>query len=215
MLRCFALLCLALGACAPSPPDLAAPAVPALTQATALRDAGQDVDAAPAPADAAPADVALGRSGAPINRIYDAVLGQPCAPVHERGGWCAICDRRGRTVGVVLPGDFLYVHGDDVFRRSPDTNDVSPRRLVYRMAVDAHTLRAQVLSCPGCRRQMGWSIAVSLAGLADVEPALRQRLQVALGWPAEPLLGDASAFRAALATPPLRDAPACPSGVLR
>jgi hypothetical protein len=216
MRRCSALLCVSLIACAPAPASPEAPAPPALTQATGARDAGQPVDSPATTAEAALADAAAARSSAPVHRIYDAVAGRPCAPVHELGGWCAVCDRRGRTVGVVLPGDFLYVHGDDVFRRSPDTQDVSPWRLIYSMAVDARTLRAQVLTCPGCRRQLGWSVVVSLAGLAGVEPVLRQRIQVALGWPAEPLLGDEHAFRAAPApAPPSRDAPACPDGVLR
>lgn len=151
-----------------------------------------------------------------MHRIYDAVVGRPCAPVHQLGGWCAVCDRHGRAVGVVMPGDFLYLQGGDVFRRSPRTQDRSPHRLIYSVAVDARTLRAQVLTCPGCRRQIGWSIIVSLAGLAAMEPALRQRIQGALGWPAEPLLGDEHAFRAVPAVaPPARQAPTCPGGVLR
>jgi hypothetical protein len=73
-----------------------------------------------------------------------------------------------------------------------------------------------VLTCPGCPRQIGWAIIVSLPGLAAVEPALRQRIQGALGWPAEPLLDDEHAFRTAPApAPPAGQVPACPDGVLR
>jgi hypothetical protein len=135
--------------------------------------------------------------------------------VDELGGLCALCDRHGRTAGVVVPGDYLYVRGDEVFRSSRTTHDQSPRRLIYSVAVDAHTLRAQVLTCPGCRRQIGWSIMVSLAGLEAMEPTLRQRIQGALGWPTAPLLGDAHGFRTTPATAPAQHAPACPDGLLR
>jgi hypothetical protein len=220
MLRWSGLLCvaLALGACAPSPASPEAPAARAPAPAPALgaRDTGQHDDNPPAAAAAAPAAAAPAEASEPVHEIYDAVAGRPCAPVHELGGWCAVCDRHGRTVGVVMPGDFLYLQGDDVFRRSPDTQDQSPHRLVFRVAVDARTLRAQVLTCPGCRRQIGWSIIVSIPGLTGVEPALRQRIQGALGWPAEPLLGDERAFRAVPApASPAGQAPECPGGVLR
>jgi hypothetical protein len=216
MLRWSGLLCVALVACAPTSasPEAPAPRAPA----PGARDTGQHDGNPPAAADAAPADTAPAPAPIrpPVHEIYDAVVDRPCAPVDELGGWCAVCDRHGRTVGVVMPGDFLYLQGDDVFRRSPDTQDQSPRRLIYSVAVDAHTLRAQVLTCPGCRRQIGWSIIVSIPGLAAVEPALRQRIQVALGWPAEPLLGDAHAFRAApTPTAPAGQAPGCPDNVLR
>jgi hypothetical protein len=220
MLRWSGPLCvaLALGACAPSPATPATPAAPA--PAPGARDAGQHDDNPPAPADAASAHAAPSPAPAPIHppvhQIYDAVAGRPCAPVHELGGWCALCDRYGRTVGVVMPGDYLYLQGDDVFRRSPDTQDYAPRRLVYSVAVDARTLRAQVLTCPGCRRQIGWSIIVSIPGLDALAPALRQRIQAALGWPAEPLLGDERAFRDAPApASPAAQAPECPDGILR
>lgn len=198
------LLCAALVACAPATPEAPAPPV-----SPTARDAGH------ADGDRAPADAAPLAPGAPVHRIYDAVVGRPCAPAIALDV-CVLCDRHGRAAGVVIPGDYLSLHEDPgLFRSSPDTGDPTPHRLVYRMAVDTHTLRAQVLRCPGCRRVMGWAVIVSLAGLAELAPVLRQRLQVALGWPAEPLLGDAHEFRSAPATEPSRYAPECPDGVLR
>ena len=106
MLRWSGLLCftLALGACAPSPASPEAPAtsaaVPATAPAPGARDTGQNDDnrtapANTAPADTPPADAAPAPTSASVHRIYDAVAGRPCAPVHELGGSCAICDRQG------------------------------------------------------------------------------------------------------------------------
>ena len=211
--RSAGVLSLCLLACGPSRPG---PEAAAQAPATTAHDASNRVDGGPALAAANADGLPPALDSAPVHQVYDAALGRPCATVDDLGGLCAICDRHGRTVGVIMPGDFLYLQGDDVMRRSPDVQDRSPRRLLYTMAVDENTLRAQVLTCPGCRRQMGWSLVVSLTGLTGVEPAIRQRIQSALGWQAEPLLGHAPAFRTAVAsTPPAVSPPACAGGLLR
>jgi hypothetical protein len=213
VLRSAGVLFMFLLACGPSRPS---PEAAAQAPAITARDASHRVDGGPVLAATNADGLPPALDGAPAHHVYDAVLGRPCAAAGDVGDLCAICDRHGRTVGVIMPGDFLYLQGDDVIRRSPDVQDQSPHRLLYAMAVDGSTLRAQVLTCPGCRRQIGWSLIVSLAGLAGVEPAIRQRIQGALGWPAEPLLGDAHAFRTAVASaPPAGSPPACAGGLLR
>ncbi len=212
LLRSAGVLSLCLLACGPSRPS---PEAAAQAPASSGHDASTRVDGGPALAAANADDLPPALDSAPVHHVYDAALGRPCAAVDDLGGLCAICDRHGRTVGVIMPGDFLYLQGDDVIRRSPDVQDHSPRRLLYTVAVDDSTLRAQVLTCPGCRRQIGWSLVVSLAGLAGMEPATRQRIQSALGWQAEPLLEHAHAFRTAVASTPVASPPACAGGLLR
>jgi hypothetical protein len=190
---------LALAACGgPRPPEEAphtAPATPPLGSSSA-----------------APAAQSAGSSHGPA----DTLLGKPCSEPKVPQERCRLCDGHDRIAGVVIPGDFLRLHGDKtIFRRSPDTSDTSPHRLVFTMAASAETLWAQVLTCPDCRRELGWAVALSFAALRDLSPGLRGDLQAALGFPAAPLLDGAAAFRAAAAADPTREGVACPGGVRR
>ena len=124
-----------------------------------------------------------------------AELGGPC-PSRPRA-LCVVCNGEQRVVAVYQPGDFLRIGDRDaVVSRSPQSTDFHPRRLEWAVAVTDRLVSAQVLTCPGCRRQMGWAVMIDLAGLASTDPAVRRELQAALGWPDDPLLHDVAAWRA-------------------
>src|SRR5687768_8408490 len=124
-----------------------------------------------------------------------AALGGAC-PVPDDGAvQCAICNDDGRAVAIVQPGDFLSLHGDPAVIASTRATDL--RQWQWTIAVSGGVVRAQVLTCPHCRRQMGWSILIDLAELASTPEATRQDLQTALGYPASPLLTSEDDWRAA------------------
>lgn len=145
----------------------------------------------------------------------EALFGKPCAAPRGPAETCTLCDSHDRIAGVLMMGDL--VHFDDsgaVFRRSPPPTDAASGKLAFTMAGNAESLRAQVLTCANCARQMGWGAVVSFASIKDLSPALRAELQVALGYPAAPLLDSPAAFKATTPKPPAASL-ACPDGIRR
>jgi len=63
-----------------------------------------------------------------------------------------------------------------------------------------------------CARQMGWSLVVALDELQRADPEARREVQVALGYPEEPLLGDEAAWRAATPATPAAHPPCVVGG---
>ncbi len=131
---------------------------------------------------------------------------------------CVVCNGDQQVVAVYQPGDFLRTDadGDAVVSRSPASNNFDPRRLEWTIAVTDRLVSAQVLTCPGCRRQMGWAVMIDLSGLASTDPTVRRDMQAALGWPGNPLLHDAAAWRATAPGTPQRGGfpRACPNRVI-
>lgn len=157
--------------------------------------------APPPPRDAGPHPIAIESAA---STRFDPLLGAPCATPLGGRGVCAICDRHDRIVALVMPGDFLRVPGAE---RSGVVG-ASAHRLEYAIAVGQGSLRAQVLTCPGCERQIGWALLAATDALPDLDPDARGAIQAACGWPASPLLDEAG-LRATPAHAPARQPPPC------
>jgi hypothetical protein len=122
---------------------------------------------------------------------------------------CAICNGDGRVVAVVQPGDFLSLHDDPAVIARSGPTPLGSGDTEWTIAVSDGEVRAQVLTCPHCRRQMGWSIRIDLAALATTDEETRIALQASLGWPASPLLTAEDDWRTPPPAPPA-DGTACP-----
>jgi hypothetical protein len=141
---------------------------------------------------------------ASLSPPLEGVLGMPCMAPADVGQLCTLCDRYGRIVGLLLPADLVRTSEHDAARAaSPAPQASDPRALKYTVAVGQSMLSAQVFTCPGCERMMGWGVSLALSSLPDLAPALRSELQVSLGWPATPLL-DEAALRSTPAGAPSR-----------
>nr|MDQ3366659.1 hypothetical protein [Myxococcota bacterium] len=157
--------------------------------------------------------------GTVIAPAFDAriapVLGRPCATTPDAGQRCWLCDASGAIVGAVLPGDHVHVDlsSAGVVHAGGGGAGAGPRTLTYAVAVEAGGLRAQILTCPGCRRQLGWGLEITASGWSALGPTLRSELLVSLGYPAGTLALDQ--LRGARPTAPSASPIACPAGSRR
>jgi hypothetical protein len=98
--------------------------------------------------------------------------------------------------------------GASIIAQSPAAK--SPRDLEYTVVVTKDRLVAQIFTCPGCRRRMGWGFDVALEDLRALDDDNRRALQKAVGVAEAPLLGTIDEWAAAKVTGPPSAAPSLP-----
>jgi len=147
------------------------------------------------PMDAGPAEVP-GRAAE--------LMGKSCRNAPRRAERCRICDG-DVIVGVVMPGDLIGIPDDDPYRVRVGGSEPEA---VHVVAVGGGLLRAHMLTCPICRRKMGWGMVVQLDAWTKLPAPLRVALQQAAGYEAADPLSVAE-----LGQPPTRaptaKAPSC------
>lgn len=160
---------------------------------------------APAPSPAPPSEPAR-----PVP--VDAGRGpDACAPASGAVG-CRLCAGDGALLLEIVPADLVQLPSDAaVLAQSPPAAQPDPRRLEYTIVATPDLLVAQIFTCPGCRRRMGWGVAIPFARLRALPPDDARALQQALGWPPEPRLDSHDAWRAAAPQGPPRRSPRLPS----
>jgi len=124
-------------------------------------------------------------------------LGEPCPTAPARGE--RFCDAQGTVAGAVLPVDG--------FPGVPPAAATVVRQEsggVLTVALEGERLWIRRVTCPQCRRVLGWSFGGDLPRMPS--EALGA-LQAKLGLPAEPLLRTAADWREAAARIPLPPAP--------
>lgn len=107
----------------------------------------------------------------------------------------------------IVPGDFIHPDATWQLNRSPEINAKERDTMTWAMEISKGILRAQILTCSWCRRQMGWGLEVNLMTLKNADPKLRQAVQRSLGWPALPLLDIESDWRASVRGKPTSEKP--------
>lgn len=122
----------------------------------------------------------------------------PQSPRDDRpSGMCSLCPTNSDELLVALqPADAISIPSDAAVV-SQSAKAKSPRELEYMIAVTADALVAQVFTCPGCRRRMGWGLSVPFEKLRKLDQENRSALQTQLGFASTPLLGTHDEWKSA------------------
>jgi hypothetical protein len=202
MKRCVLTIGLLLAACGPARPRSTAPEPGSSAGRAVIPLASAEPEAEPAPA--APAD--------PIP-APDIVPVTACPPPDDGAQPSAICrlcsPRRSTPLLQIVLADLLTLPtGASIIAQSPAAK--APRQLEYTLVVTEERLVAQVFTCPGCRRRIGWGFDAALEDVRELDDDTRRALQKAVGVPEFPLLGTADEWRGAQVTRTPSAAPLLP-----
>jgi hypothetical protein len=203
MKRCLFTIGLLLAACGPAKPQASTP------EPIPLASAEPEPEPEPEPTPAEPADAVPAPEAGPT------VACPPPDDGRRSSALCTLCSARDSKQRLqIVPADLIKLPtGASIIAQSPPAK--APRQLEYTLVVTQDRLFAQVFTCPGCRRRIGWGFDVALEDLRELDDDTRRALQKTFGVPEAPLLGTADEWRGAQVTGTpgaIPSVPACASG---